>query len=86
MVGRSPPQVSCSIFVFARWVNHRFPGAFLASAAMRAAALNVFVNTASLSNRAFAQITEEEVDGLLDEYVPRAEGLAARTTALIRKG
>ena len=58
-------------------------GAACAAAAMRAAAMNVFINTKSLQDRAFAQTVEDEADKLL-AYVPRAEAIADEVMAGIR--
>ena len=58
-------------------------GAACAAAAMRAAAMNVFINTKSLQDRDYAQTVEAEADGLL-AYVPRAEAVADEVTAGIR--
>lgn len=59
-------------------------GALLARAALEAASMNVFVNTKTLADRAHAEALEAEVDGLLDEYIPRAEACAASVTDRIR--
>ncbi len=48
-------------------------GALLARAALEAASLNVFVNTKSLSDRAYAEDLERRVDEMLEEWCPRAE-------------
>lgn len=58
-------------------------GAALAAAALRAASLNVFVNTRSLRDRAHAEAVEAEADALL-AYVARAEAVADEVTAGIR--
>lgn len=60
-------------------------GALLCGAAMESAALNVYVNTASLSDRDAAVQMEETVDTLLREYLPRAEKIAQCVTEQIRK-
>jgi formiminotetrahydrofolate cyclodeaminase len=59
-------------------------GALLCRAAMESGALNVFVNTKSLRDRAAAQRLESEMDGLLAEYLPRAEAVARRVTSRVR--
>jgi formiminotetrahydrofolate cyclodeaminase len=59
-------------------------GALLCRAAMESAALNVFVNTKSLQDRAAAQRLEEEIDGLLAEYLPRTETVARRVAGRVR--
>lgn len=58
-------------------------GALLCRAALGAAGLNVFVNTKTLRDRAFAEATEAECDGMLAEYGPRAEACAAKVMARI---
>lgn len=60
-------------------------GAYLARAALEAASVNVFVNTASLKNRTFAQMTEAEADEMLQEYVGRAQACADATLRRIRR-
>lgn len=58
-------------------------GAALAAAALRAASLNVFVNTRSLHDRDYAAAVEAEADALL-AFASRAETVAAEVTASIR--
>ncbi len=50
-------------------------GAVLAQAALEAAGLNVFVNTASLKDEIYARQLESECLGLIREYVPRADAV-----------
>jgi formiminotetrahydrofolate cyclodeaminase len=59
-------------------------GALLCQAALEAASLNVFVNTKSLSDRTFAEMTEAECDEMLAEYLPRAQACAQMVTARLR--
>ena len=59
-------------------------GALFAYAAMKAAAMNVFVNTKTIADRAWADATESHVDELLDEWLPRAEATADAVMAKIR--
>ena len=59
-------------------------GAALCSAALRAASMNVYVNTKTLKDRAYADTLDQEVDGLLSEYVPRADALAEHVSQSIR--
>lgn len=59
-------------------------GALLCRAALEAASLNVFVNTKTLSDRAFAEATEAACDEMLTTYIPRAEACAAAVMAHIR--
>lgn len=58
-------------------------GAALAAAAMQAAALNVFVNTQSLTDRTFAETVEAEADDLL-AYVSRAQAVVVSVAQTIR--
>ncbi len=50
-------------------------GAYLAGAALRSAALNVYVNTRSLSDRAYASALNDEVEALVAEFGERADSL-----------
>lgn len=59
-------------------------GAALCAAALKAASMNVYVNTKTLADRAYAEGLEREVDRLLETYVPRADALAARVAESIR--
>lgn len=58
-------------------------GAALAAAALRAASMNVFINTKGLTDRDYAAQVETEADELL-AYAPHAEAIAAEVTAGIR--
>ena len=60
-------------------------GALLCKAAMESAAMNVFVNTGSLRDRATAAKLEQQVDAALATYLPMADRIAAAVTAAIRK-
>lgn len=60
-------------------------GALLCKAAMESAAMNVFVNTGSLQDRAVAMGMERQVDETLEKYLPMAERIAASVTATLRK-
>lgn len=60
-------------------------GALLCRAAMESAAMNVFINTGSLRSREAAKAMEEELDGLLAIYLPRAENIAKAVTERIRR-
>lgn len=53
-------------------------GALLASAALQAASVNVFVNTAALPADDTTSSIESACSEMLDEFVPRARALAAR--------
>ena len=59
-------------------------GAACAAAALRSAALNVFINTNALTDRDFATRVEAEADALL-AYVPRAEAVANAVCASLRE-
>lgn len=58
-------------------------GAVCAAAAMRAASMNVFINTKSLKDREYAAQVEAEADELL-AYVARAKAVADEVAAGIR--
>ena len=58
-------------------------GAVIAAAGMRAASMNVFINTKSLADREYAAKVEAEADELL-QYVPRAKAVADEVAAGIR--
>jgi formiminotetrahydrofolate cyclodeaminase len=58
-------------------------GAVLAAAAMRAAWFNVIVNTAALSDRAYAARLESEGRVLLDKWLPEADRVAAAVEQMI---
>lgn len=60
-------------------------GALLCKAAMESAALNVFVNTATLTDRNTAAALEQQVDEALHTYLPMADRITAAVTAYIRK-
>ncbi len=51
-------------------------GATLAAAALQAAAMNVFINTKELEDRAYAQGVDAECESMLSDYVPRAQAVA----------
>ena len=59
-------------------------GASLCRAALETAAMNVFINTASLQDRAYAEEVEGEVDSLLATYIPKAEAVASSVVECIR--
>ena len=59
-------------------------GALLARAALEAASLNVFINTKGLLDREYAAQVEEECDGMLEEYVKRAEQVEADVMKAVR--
>ena len=59
-------------------------GALLCRAALEAASMNVFVNTKTLKDQAFAEQTEAECDAMLQEYAPRAEACASSVMGRIR--
>ena len=51
-------------------------GSILCAAALRCAAINVFVNTRTLNDREAAEKIDSRVRYLLDTYVPRAKAVA----------
>ena len=60
-------------------------GALCCKAAMESAALNVFVNTKTLVNRDAADKMENEVNTLLDKYVPEATRIAQEVSNYIKE-
>ena len=60
-------------------------GALLCKAAMECAAMNVFINTKSLKDRAAAEALESEMDSLITQYAPRAQKTADYVLGKIRK-
>ena len=61
-------------------------GAVLTKAALETASVNVYVNTATLSDRTIAERIETTCSELVEEYAPRAQRLADRMTDLVRSG
>lgn len=59
-------------------------GATLCRAALEAAAMNVFINTKSLTDREYADQVEAELDDMLATYMPKAEKVAASVMEYIR--
>lgn len=59
-------------------------GAVCCKAAMDCAALNVFINTKTMTNRVVAVALEYRADELLKEYGPRAAAVADAVTAQLR--
>ena len=60
-------------------------GAAMAVAAMRAASVSVYVNTASIDDPLIARGLDERCDALLGEWVPRAEALLDSFVGNLRK-
>lgn len=61
-------------------------GAALCGAALQASSANVYVNTGSLEDRAFAEELEAEADALIAEYAPRAQAVVDAMIAQLRRG
>jgi len=59
-------------------------GAALARGAMQGAALNVFVNTKYMRDRAYAEALNAEAEALIDKYGRQAEAVYAGVTARLR--
>lgn len=59
-------------------------GASLCAAALEAAAMNVFINTKSLQDRAYADDIDAKCDAMLEEYIPRAHTVASQVMESIR--
>lgn len=60
-------------------------GALLCKAALESAALNIFINTAALTDRETARQMEQQVDEAIQTYLPLADKISAAVTAYIRK-
>ena len=60
-------------------------GALLCESAMKAAALNVFINTSSLNDKKTAESIELKIDNILKEYSPKALNIAEKVNQIIRK-
>lgn len=58
--------------------------AMLSRAALEAAAMNVFINTKTLQDRAYAEELEAEVDALLASYIPKVEAVSASVMNEVR--
>ena len=59
-------------------------GVAFCKAALQGASLNVFINTKSMSDRAYAEAVEVEADGLLTQYVALADETYAGVVARLR--
>ena len=59
--------------------------AILAGAALRAASINVFVNTSSMNNRMKAEELELTADRLLEDYLPLSDVIAQTVTDDLRE-
>ena len=59
-------------------------GAILCKAAMQAASLNIYINTKSMKDRAYAQALEAEADALLAKYTQKADGIYGAVLTGIR--
>ncbi|WP_458861791.1 cyclodeaminase/cyclohydrolase family protein [Acidaminobacterium chupaoyuni] len=60
-------------------------GSAFARAAMEGASMNVYINTALMKDRAFAERCESRSDELLTEWLPRADAVTASVKSSIRK-
>ena len=60
-------------------------GALMCRAALESAALNVLINTGSMKDREKAGQMEQEIDTLLQKYVPAAQRIADQVSDRIRK-
>lgn len=59
-------------------------GAILCKAAMQAASLNIYINTKSMKDRAYARALEAEADALLAKYTQKADDIYGSVLAGIR--
>lgn len=60
-------------------------GALFSKAALSGASLNIFINTASLSDRETAKAIDAETYAMLNKYLPRAEKVAQEVENRIRR-
>lgn len=67
-----------------RMVSDVACGAILAGAAMKAASLNVYVNTSALSDRLKASEYEMTADRLLEDFLPMSEVIAEEVVGDLR--
>ena len=51
---------------------------------MQAASLNIYINTKSMKDRAYAQALEAEADALLSKYTQKADDIYGSVLAGIR--
>lgn len=61
-------------------------GCILAGSALRAASMNVYINTSLLKDEQKKEELEDEADSMLKEYIKRADLLSEQVTRVIRKG
>lgn len=59
-------------------------GVICAKAALKGASLNVFINTKSMKDRAYAEEIEKEADELLDTYCAKADEVYAKVVGRLR--
>jgi formiminotetrahydrofolate cyclodeaminase len=59
-------------------------GVAFCKAAMLGAVLNVFINTQSMTDKAYAASIEAEADALLKKYCPMADGIYDSVTSRLR--
>lgn len=59
-------------------------GVICCKSALMGASLNVFINTKSMRDRAYAAGVEAEAQTMLDTYCPAADGIYARVLARLR--
>jgi formiminotetrahydrofolate cyclodeaminase len=59
-------------------------GVAFCEAALRGASLNVFINTKSMTDRAYAAAIEKEADGLLNKYCALADEIYASVVGRLR--
>ena len=53
-------------------------------AALRGAALNVYINTKSMTDREYAELIDEQTDAMLKEYVPMADRVYEKVLSAVR--
>ena len=60
-------------------------GVIFAKGALQGAALNVFINTASMADRAYAKSVDDRADKMLTEYTVEADRIYAEVYSRLRK-
>ena len=59
-------------------------GAVFCKAAIQGASLNVFINTKSMTDRAYAESLEKEADAIIEKYCAMADDIYASVTTTLR--
>ena len=59
-------------------------GAGFCRAALQSASLNVYINTKSMKDRAYAEEINQKADGMLEHYMKKADGILEQVFAAIK--